>query len=73
MQRLGIPSDVIHVVIHFEYPRASPRLPLRFRWMTYKQDLMKDVIKRRGRYRSNTTIHDVPYSIRITDEIGQII
>ncbi|EZA54365.1 hypothetical protein DMN91_002348 [Ooceraea biroi] len=43
------------------------------KWMTYKQNLMKDIIKRRGRYRSNTTIHDVPYSIRITDEIDQII
>lgn len=40
-----------------------------FRWMSYKQNLVEDVIKRRGRFRSNTTIHDVPYSIRITDEI----
>lgn len=40
-----------------------------FRWMLYKQNLVEDVIKRRGRFRSNTTIHDVPYSIRITDEI----
>lgn len=40
-----------------------------FRWMTYKQNLVKDVIQRRGHFRSNTTIHDVPYSIRITDEI----
>jgi len=40
-----------------------------FRWITYKQNLVKDVTVRRGRFRSNTTIHDVPYSIRITDEI----
>nr|XP_012229235.1 PREDICTED: uncharacterized protein LOC105676146 isoform X1 [Linepithema humile] len=39
------------------------------KWMTYKQNLVKDVIVRRGRFRNNTTIHDVPYSIRITDEI----
>ncbi|CAL1684261.1 unnamed protein product [Lasius platythorax] len=39
------------------------------KWMSYKQNLVEDVIKRRGRFRSNTTIHDVPYSIRITDEI----
>lgn len=40
-----------------------------FRWMAYKQNLVEDIITRRGRYRSSTTIHDVPYSIRITDEI----
>lgn len=40
-----------------------------FRWMSYKQNLVEDVVKRHGRYRSSTTIHDVPYSIRITDEI----
>jgi len=40
-----------------------------FRWITYKQNLVKDVISRHGHFRSNTTIHDVPYSIRITDEI----
>ncbi|XP_071630635.1 uncharacterized protein [Temnothorax longispinosus] len=39
------------------------------KWMTYKQNLVKDVIQRRGYFHSNTTIHDVPYSIRITDEI----
>ncbi|XP_018307245.1 uncharacterized protein [Mycetomoellerius zeteki] len=39
------------------------------KWMTYKQNLIKDVINRRGHFHSNTTIHDVPYSIRITDEI----
>ncbi|XP_039309914.1 uncharacterized protein LOC105206843 isoform X1 [Solenopsis invicta] len=39
------------------------------KWMAYKQNLVTDVIKRRGHFRSNTTIHDVPYSIRITDEI----
>ncbi|XP_067211516.1 uncharacterized protein [Linepithema humile] len=39
------------------------------KWITYKQNLVKDVIVRRGRFRNNTTIHDVPYSIRITDEI----
>ncbi|XP_029667508.1 uncharacterized protein LOC115238091 [Formica exsecta] len=39
------------------------------KWMSYKQNLVEDVVKRRGRYRSSTTIHDVPYSIRITDEI----
>ncbi|XP_029159086.1 uncharacterized protein LOC114931267 [Nylanderia fulva] len=39
------------------------------KWMSYKQNLIEDVIKRRGRFRNNTTIHDVPYSIRITDEI----
>ncbi|XP_018403857.1 PREDICTED: uncharacterized protein LOC108780593 [Cyphomyrmex costatus] len=39
------------------------------KWMAYKQNLIKDVINRRGHFRSNTTIHDVPYSIRITDEI----
>jgi len=40
-----------------------------FRWMTYKQNLVKDAINRRGYFHSNVTIHDVPYSIRITDEI----
>ncbi|XP_011871106.1 PREDICTED: uncharacterized protein LOC105563803 isoform X4 [Vollenhovia emeryi] len=39
------------------------------KWMTYKQNLVKDVIHRRGHFRSNTTVHDVPYSIRITNEI----
>ncbi|XP_071570054.1 uncharacterized protein [Temnothorax nylanderi] len=39
------------------------------KWMTCKQNLVKDVIQRRGHFHSNTTIHDVPYSIRITDEI----
>ncbi|XP_050465272.1 uncharacterized protein LOC126858767 isoform X3 [Cataglyphis hispanica] len=39
------------------------------KWMAYKQNLIEDIITRRGRYRSSTTIHDVPYSIRITDEI----
>ncbi|KAL6448422.1 hypothetical protein ACFW04_000385 [Cataglyphis niger] len=39
------------------------------KWMKYKQNLIEDIITRRGRYRSSTTIHDVPYSIRITDEI----
>ncbi|XP_012063936.1 PREDICTED: uncharacterized protein LOC105627259 [Atta cephalotes] len=39
------------------------------KWMTYKQNLVKDAINRRGYFHSNVTIHDVPYSIRITDEI----
>ncbi|XP_077259067.1 uncharacterized protein LOC143895632 isoform X1 [Temnothorax americanus] len=39
------------------------------KWMTHKKNLVKDVIQRRGHFHSNTTIHDVPYSIRITDEI----
>ncbi|XP_019700446.1 uncharacterized protein LOC105190731 isoform X2 [Harpegnathos saltator] len=39
------------------------------RWIAYKQNLVKDVVKRRDLYRSNTTIHDVPYSIRITEDI----
>ncbi|KAG5343547.1 CNBD2 protein, partial [Acromyrmex charruanus] len=39
------------------------------KWMTYKQNLVKDALNRRGHFHSNITIHDVPYSIRITDEI----
>ncbi|XP_018340715.1 PREDICTED: uncharacterized protein LOC108747623 [Trachymyrmex septentrionalis] len=39
------------------------------KWMTYKQNLVKDAINRRGQFHSNIMIHDVPYSIRITDEI----
>ncbi|XP_014470932.1 PREDICTED: uncharacterized protein LOC106742479 isoform X2 [Dinoponera quadriceps] len=40
------------------------------KWIAYKQNLVEDVAKRRKFYRSNTTIHDVPYSIRITEDIN---
>ncbi|KAG5312756.1 CNBD2 protein, partial [Acromyrmex insinuator] len=39
------------------------------KWMTYKQNLVKDALNRRGHFHSNIMVHDVPYSIRITDEI----
>lgn len=59
-------SSNYQLAIHTNYYYYSG---FHFRWMSYKQNLIEDVIKRRGRFRSNTTIHDVPYSIRITDEI----
>ncbi|XP_032668375.1 uncharacterized protein LOC116842787 [Odontomachus brunneus] len=40
------------------------------KWIAYKRNLVKNVVKQRGLYRSNTTVHDVPYSIRITEDIN---
>ncbi|XP_015433092.1 PREDICTED: uncharacterized protein LOC107189133 [Dufourea novaeangliae] len=40
------------------------------RWRKYKKNLV-DAIRKEGRQiRSNVTIHDVPYSIRINDDVG---
>ncbi|KAG8038465.1 hypothetical protein G9C98_006161 [Cotesia typhae] len=35
------------------------------KWMEYKKQLLDDVVKRTKKSCNNTTIHDVPYSIRI--------
>ncbi|XP_011698332.1 PREDICTED: uncharacterized protein LOC105456180 isoform X3 [Wasmannia auropunctata] len=62
----------VKLFMDLKYPTRKQlfeKFLLNRKWMTYKQNLVKDVINRRGHFRSNTTIHDVPYSIRITDEI----
>ncbi|XP_076668702.1 uncharacterized protein LOC143369112 isoform X2 [Andrena cerasifolii] len=40
------------------------------RWMKYKETLLDDINKRGRRIRSNVTTHDVPYSIRIINDVG---
>ncbi|XP_046489030.1 cyclic nucleotide-binding domain-containing protein 2 [Neodiprion pinetum] len=42
------------------------------RWMTYKKGLLHHIIENGRKIPNSTTIHDVPYSIRITDEIETI-
>ncbi|KAK2588222.1 hypothetical protein KPH14_004257 [Odynerus spinipes] len=39
------------------------------KWVQYKRKLVNDIITRGRRSRNCATIHDVPYSIRITEEI----
>ena len=41
-----------------------------FRWMKYKETLLDEINKRGRRIRSNVTTHDVPYSIRIINDVG---
>ena len=40
------------------------------RWMKYKETLLDEINKRGRRIRSNVTTHDVPYSIRIINDVG---
>ncbi|KAK0183117.1 hypothetical protein PV327_001187 [Microctonus hyperodae] len=39
------------------------------RWMKYKKNLVNDIMKRGKNISSSTTIHDVPYSIRINEQL----
>lgn len=39
------------------------------RWLMYKENLV-DAIKHDRRIRSNVTVHDIPYSIRIINDVG---
>ncbi|XP_024945999.1 cyclic nucleotide-binding domain-containing protein 2-like [Cephus cinctus] len=39
------------------------------RWLRYKKDLIEDIVKNGRKIQNNTSIHDVPYSIRINEEI----
>ncbi|KAL0113759.1 hypothetical protein PUN28_012702 [Cardiocondyla obscurior] len=43
------------------------------KWMNHKRNLVKDVIQRRGHFSTNTTMHDVPYSTRITNNINSTL
>jgi hypothetical protein len=38
------------------------------RWLDYQEKLVKDIL-RKSNIQSNTTIHDVPYSIRIKESV----
>lgn len=38
------------------------------RWQEYKTKLTKDILNKR-KFPNNTTIHDVPYSIRVNSEL----
>ncbi|XP_043491458.1 cAMP-dependent protein kinase regulatory subunit-like [Polistes fuscatus] len=40
------------------------------KWIQYKRKLVNDIIKKGRRSRNCATIYDVPYSIRITEEIN---
>ncbi|XP_053989307.1 uncharacterized protein LOC128881906 isoform X2 [Hylaeus volcanicus] len=40
------------------------------RWLKYKEDLVSGIGKRGRRIRSNVTMHDVPYAIRIVNDVG---
>ncbi|XP_076244479.1 uncharacterized protein LOC143185402 [Calliopsis andreniformis] len=40
------------------------------RWLRYKENLVDTIGKRGRRIRSNVTVHDVPYSIRIINDVG---
>jgi hypothetical protein len=38
------------------------------RWLEYREGLVKDILKK-SNIHSNTTIHDIPYSIRIKEGV----
>jgi hypothetical protein len=38
------------------------------RWLDYREKLVKDILRKRN-IQSDTTIHDVPYSIRIKEGV----
>ncbi|XP_076631746.1 uncharacterized protein LOC143346931 isoform X1 [Colletes latitarsis] len=40
------------------------------RWLKYKENLVHGISTRGRRIRSNVTIHDVPYAIRIVNDVG---
>ncbi|CAK9796531.1 Cyclic nucleotide-binding domain-containing protein 2 [Anthophora plagiata] len=43
------------------------------RWLVYKKGLLHDIGKRGRRIQSNATMHDIPYAIRIVNDVGMDI
>ncbi|KAI4497774.1 hypothetical protein M0802_007100 [Mischocyttarus mexicanus] len=62
-------ANIWHRVRLFMDSKFLTRNQLFREWIQYKRKLVNDIIKKGRRSRNSATIYDVPYSIRITEEI----